>query len=256
MPTLNRIAADTVRVGASQATGFVQPRHWPARTMTRSRARRPPTMSRTWTGPAAWRNVPHVVETGNRRVVAPNVSALRRSDRAQGRAAADPGQGDEPEERDRGARHEQDVEQVVGEALDPRRHEPGRAPGPGSGTGSAGPARRRCRIRSPTARSSPPGRAAGCRTRSSRGRATERGSRTRRSPGPTMSRRRSGRVVPAARHATTTQTRPSHRNSLRVRAARPKRIPSATRRPSIGRAPAWLARDADHEQARRRGRGP
>ena len=71
-----RTAPKTVRTGASQATGLVQLRRTPTAAISQSRASRQVTISRTWIAPAAWRNVPQVVETGKTRVVIVNVSAL------------------------------------------------------------------------------------------------------------------------------------------------------------------------------------
>ena len=50
------------------------------------------TMIRTWTGPEACRNVPHVVDTGKTRVVTRNVAKLTDDQRADGRAAGLPRQ--------------------------------------------------------------------------------------------------------------------------------------------------------------------
>ncbi len=57
----------------SQATGRVQPRICPTRSMAASRASRAQTIRSTWAGPAAWRYVPQVVDTGKSRLVTRNV---------------------------------------------------------------------------------------------------------------------------------------------------------------------------------------
>ena len=46
----------------------------------------------TWTGPAAWRNVPHVVATGKTRLVNRNVISRQQQDRPEGRVAPLPRQ--------------------------------------------------------------------------------------------------------------------------------------------------------------------
>ena len=62
--------------GPSQATGRVQPRIWPTLAITASSSSSAPMTSHTWTGPAACRNVPHVVDTGNTRQVNRKVTRL------------------------------------------------------------------------------------------------------------------------------------------------------------------------------------
>ncbi len=62
--------------GPSQATGRVQPSRTPTRAISASSASSADTTSRTWNGPAAWRNVPHVVATGKTRLVTRKVAKL------------------------------------------------------------------------------------------------------------------------------------------------------------------------------------
>ena len=69
-------------------------------------------------GPAAWRKVPHVVATGKTRLVTRNVATDDDDERPDRGSADRPRQRDEADDRDRDARQEQDVEQVVGEPLD------------------------------------------------------------------------------------------------------------------------------------------
>ena len=95
--------------GPSQATGRVQPCRAPSRAMPASRASSADTMMSTLTGPEAWRNVPHVVATGNSRPVTRNVMTDRMSDRADGRAARLPRQGEQADERDRQPDDQQDA---------------------------------------------------------------------------------------------------------------------------------------------------
>ncbi len=62
--------------GPSQATGRVQPCRVPTQAISASSARRADSTSRTWNGPAAWRNVPHVVATGKTRLVTRKAAKL------------------------------------------------------------------------------------------------------------------------------------------------------------------------------------
>ena len=60
--------------------------------------------SRTFTGPAAWRNVPQVVAIGKTRLVTRNVSRLRGRHGRSARPRACHGSASESEQRDREAR--------------------------------------------------------------------------------------------------------------------------------------------------------
>ena len=139
------------------------------RTNRASSASRQVTISRTWTGPAACRNVPQVVATGKTSVVTQNVSRDTIRSGRSARIPTGPGQPEQADQADREARHEQDAEQVVGEPVDPHLDQSAQARPPGSGPGWVGRSRQRCRSRSPTGHWPRPGRAAGCRRRASRG---------------------------------------------------------------------------------------
>ena len=115
-----------VSVGPSQATGRVQPRHTPTRAMSASRAIRALTISSTWTAPAAWRNVPQVVATGKTRLVTRNVRTLTSDERPQRARPTGPRQRDETDQGDREAGRDEDVDQVVPDAVDPELDEAGR----------------------------------------------------------------------------------------------------------------------------------
>ena len=86
-------------------------------------------MSSTWTGAAAWRNVPHVVATGNSRLVTRNVDRADQHHGPQRAVAGLPRQRQQADDRERDAQEEQHVEDVVGQALDAHLEEPRRAHG-------------------------------------------------------------------------------------------------------------------------------
>ena len=83
--TENRREPKMPRSAPSQATGRVQPSRRPTRAISASSASSAEMTSRTWNGPAAWRNVPQVVETGKTRLVTRNVAKLTMT---RGRIAA------------------------------------------------------------------------------------------------------------------------------------------------------------------------
>src|SRR6266404_6332547 len=70
---VKRRLALIVNAGPSQATGRVQPRRAATVAISQSEPSNAAAMSRVWTAPAAWRNVPEVVTTGKTRVVTVNV---------------------------------------------------------------------------------------------------------------------------------------------------------------------------------------
>src|SRR3989304_6328054 len=88
--------AKIAKAGPSQATGRVQPRRRPTAAIPRSRITRAEITMRVWAGPAAWRNVPQVVATGNTRLVTRNVMTDRTTTGRRGRPAAGPGGGRRP----------------------------------------------------------------------------------------------------------------------------------------------------------------
>ncbi len=60
----------------TQLTDFVQPSRLPSRANPASTARIADRTTSAWTGPAAWRNVPHWVAAGNTRLVIRNMRRL------------------------------------------------------------------------------------------------------------------------------------------------------------------------------------
>ena len=58
-------------------------------------------MSRTWTAPAAWRNVPQVVATGKSRLGHEERDDADDDERSKREGSAGPGQGDQADQRDR-----------------------------------------------------------------------------------------------------------------------------------------------------------
>ena len=85
-------------------------------------------ISRTWTGPAAWRNVPHVVATGNSEARDDERDGAHEDERPQRRAPRRTTAGRRSPITETGnAGQQQDGEQVVPEALDPHLQQPRRA---------------------------------------------------------------------------------------------------------------------------------
>ena len=115
--------------GPSQATGRVQSRRAPRRAIPASSASSADRTIRTWTGPAAWRNVPQVVATGKSRLVTRKVTPASRTTGRTAAPRACHGRASEADERDRQTRQEQDREEVVGEPVDPHLEEASRADG-------------------------------------------------------------------------------------------------------------------------------
>ena len=74
-------------------------------------------MISTWTGPAAWRNVPHVGGDREEQARHEERDQAEHHDRPDGRGRASlPRQRQQPDDRHRDARQDQHVDQVVAEA--------------------------------------------------------------------------------------------------------------------------------------------
>ena len=233
------------------------PRADPGDDARRARAA-PRSTSSTWTGPAAWRNVPHVVATGKTRLVTRNVTRLTTSERPE-RRRRDPTTAapTRPMNEIGMPGQQQDVEQVVGEPVDAHLEQ------------RAGPdgevARQRRRIvpgedveaGDATGRWRSPGRAAGCRRRASRGSPT-----ARRRASATTAGDRDERGRAAARSSPgmppghdQPRRAPSQIASLRVSAASPRSSaePERAARSAQPRRRAASRSEPGHEQARRQG---